>query len=43
MQSSRESNAKARWRTYVFVGAGVAVVMLFVVLHLTGALGPGGH
>jgi hypothetical protein len=43
MRSSRESTPKAGWRTYLFVVAGVGLVMLFVVLHLTGTLGPGGH
>ena len=31
------------WRTYVLVAGGVALLVLLVVLHLTGVLGPGEH
>jgi hypothetical protein len=43
VQSGRGSTSQAGWRTYLFVFLGVALVMVFVVLHLTGTLGPGGH
>ncbi len=31
------------WGTYVFGIVAVILVLLFVVLHLTGVVGPGGH
>jgi hypothetical protein len=43
VQSGPRSRTQAGWRTYLFVVGGVALVTMFVVLHLTGTLGPGGH
>lgn len=38
-----ESSPGARRSMYVWWIVGVTVVALFLVLHLTGVLGPGGH
>ena len=32
-----------RWRSVAGIIVAIVVVVLFVVLHLTGVLGPGGH
>jgi hypothetical protein len=37
----RESGTRKRWTTYAFVAVGVALVLLMVVLHLAGIVGPG--
>jgi len=39
----RRSATKTPWGTYVFGVIVIALVLLFVVLHLTGTLGPGAH
>jgi len=31
------------WRTYVVVGLAVVVVLVVVLLHATGTVGPGAH
>ena len=38
-----ELSPGSRRSSYVWWIVGVTVVVLFVVLHLTGVLGPGGH
>lgn len=35
--------APTPWKTYLLVGAGIGLVLLFIGLHLAGVLGPGGH
>jgi hypothetical protein len=42
MENERGST-RTTWRTYLVVAIGVALVLLFVVLHVTGAVGPAGH
>jgi hypothetical protein len=39
----RSSTRRAGWKTVVGIAAVVAVIVLFVVLHVTGVLGPGEH
>jgi hypothetical protein len=41
LEPDRGSSARTRRRTYLFVVFGVALVLLMVVLHLTGVVGPG--
>ena len=40
---ARSGPRRASWRTYLLVAAGVGLLVLMVVLHLTGVLGPGEH
>jgi hypothetical protein len=41
---ARASTAgRPRWRSVAGITVGVAVVVLFVVLHLTGVVGPQSH
>jgi hypothetical protein len=37
----RRSSRSTSWRRYLLVLVVVALVMLFVILHLTGTVGPG--
>jgi hypothetical protein len=37
----RESSTRKQWTTYAFVVVGVALILLMVVLHLAGVVGPG--
>lgn len=39
----RGSTTRTRWWVYVFWIIGIVLVLLFVALHLTGIVGPGGH
>lgn len=41
--ADRGAASGTSWGTYVFGGIVIGVVLLFVVLHLTGTLGPGAH
>jgi len=41
--SERESTAGTPWGTYVFVVVAIVLVLAFVLLHLTGVIGPGSH
>jgi len=36
------TTSTSRW-VYVFWAVGIVLVLLFVILHLTGAVGPHGH
>jgi hypothetical protein len=35
--------ARPRWKTVLLVAVAIAVLALFIVLHLTGVLGPASH
>jgi hypothetical protein len=35
--------AKPRWKTTAWIVLGVVVVVVFIALHLTGVIDPGGH
>ena len=37
------SSAPPRWLAGVLIGVGILVVAVFVLLHLSGAVGPGAH
>lgn len=37
------STTSRPWRVYVLWSIGIALVLLVVVLHLTGVVGPGSH
>jgi hypothetical protein len=39
--SDHGSSIRTRWTTYLFVIVGVALVLVMVVLHLAGIVGPG--
>ena len=39
----RPTPRRPRWTSVAGITLGIALVVLFVVLHLTGVLGPGGH
>lgn len=41
--SGRRSRGDRPRRVYVMWAAGIALVVLFVALHLTGTIGPGSH
>ncbi len=32
-----------RWQTALFIVVGIALIVLFLLLHLSGAVGPGTH
>jgi hypothetical protein len=40
---SEPAASRPRWRVIMFWIIGIALVLLFVALHLTGILGPGAH
>ena len=40
-RSDHGSSTGRRWGTYLFVVVGVALVLVMVVLHLAGVVGPG--
>jgi hypothetical protein len=42
MTSSRPTRAP-RWFTVLAIVIGVLVILMFLILHVTGALGPGVH
>jgi hypothetical protein len=37
------ASSRPRWVSVLGIVIAIALVLLFVVLHLTGALGPGAH
>jgi len=37
------TSGRPRWGSVLGIVLGVGLVVLFVVLHLTGTVGPGGH
>jgi hypothetical protein len=41
--ADRQPRPKRAWPTYLLVIAGVAAVLLMVVLHLAGVVGPSSH
>jgi hypothetical protein len=41
--TERHGSAKRSWKPYAFVAVGVALVMLMVILHLAGVVGPGSN
>ncbi len=41
--SGRESTSGTPWSRYVLTAIGIVLVLGFVLLHLTGVLGPGSH
>jgi hypothetical protein len=41
--SDRQPRPKPAWRMYLLVIAGVGAVLLMVVLHLAGVVGPSSH
>jgi hypothetical protein len=43
VRSDHGSSTRTRWTTYLFVIVGVALVLLMVVLHLAGVVGPGSN
>jgi hypothetical protein len=43
MRPSGGSEHRPRWLKAVAIVVGVVVILLFIALHLSGALGPGAH
>jgi hypothetical protein len=42
-QGSGQSTGWPRWRTTAIVIIGLALLVVMVIVHLTGTLGPGSH
>jgi hypothetical protein len=39
----RSNTRRARWKTMTGIAVAIVAIVLLVVLHLTGVLGPGEH